>query len=207
MSQTYDRRILRTKKLLREALTELLQEKPLEKITVTELCALSEVNRSTFYLHYRDIHDMYEQIEEEVYLTFAKKLDRFIREEGRWYENLEGGGMPTLSIFLEAYHFLKANRDIVGFVLKGEGSRNIVMRIYQQGKERFLQDLDQKISEEALSKFSYYYEYIASGCVGIITSWVEGGMKESPEQMNALTQEFILRTPLPRTNASDERYP
>lgn len=81
--------------------------------------------------------------------------------------------------------------------LSSGGDRNIVMRIYKKGKESFLKDFSDKVSPQELSKLSYYYEYIASGCVGIFTSWVQSGMKESPEEMNAITQEFILRTPLP----------
>ena len=74
MSQIYDRRILRTKKLLREAFTRLLQTKPLEKISVKELCDLAGINRYTFYLHYQDLRDLYTRLEEDLYTTFEEKL-------------------------------------------------------------------------------------------------------------------------------------
>lgn len=198
MSQVYDRRVLRTKKLLREAFTRLLQQKPLEKISVKELCDMSGINRSTFYLHYRDLRDMYEQLEEDLYRTFEEKLERFIKEEGKWYEYLlSSKERPTISIFLETFHFIEENRDVAAMALSRSSERNIVMRIYKKGKESFLQEFADKVSPEGLSKLSYYYEYIASGCVGLITSWVQGGMKESPEEMDIITQEFMLHTPLP----------
>ena len=50
-----DRRILRTRALLRQGLAELMQEKNAGDITVKELVAHANVNRSTFYLHYTDI--------------------------------------------------------------------------------------------------------------------------------------------------------
>ena len=50
-----DRRVRRTKAMLRAALTELLKTKPVNEISVTELTRLADVNRGTFYSHYKDI--------------------------------------------------------------------------------------------------------------------------------------------------------
>ena len=62
-----ERRIRRTKSLLRHGLAELLQTKPIDEITVTELVERSDINRSTFYLHYADIYDLLESIETELF--------------------------------------------------------------------------------------------------------------------------------------------
>ena len=61
-----DRRVRKTKARLREALVELLREKRVEEITVTELTRRADVNRGTFYCHYRDVHQMVEQLEERL---------------------------------------------------------------------------------------------------------------------------------------------
>ena len=58
-----DRRVRRTKRLLLESLTSLMKEKPIKDISVKELTDLADINRGTFYLHYRDIYDMLEQLE------------------------------------------------------------------------------------------------------------------------------------------------
>ena len=52
-------RIKYTKMFLKNAILELLKEKPLNKITIQELCDKAEVNRSTFYAHYLDIYDLF----------------------------------------------------------------------------------------------------------------------------------------------------
>lgn len=54
-----DLRVLRTKQSLRNAFQEIAQKKPVNKITVTELAEKAMVNKGTFYLHYRDIYDLY----------------------------------------------------------------------------------------------------------------------------------------------------
>lgn len=58
-----DRRVRKTKRQLRQALTQLLQQKPIKDITVREIADLVDINRGTFYLHYKDVYDMLEQIE------------------------------------------------------------------------------------------------------------------------------------------------
>lgn len=53
-----DRRIRKTQKALQEAFIQLVMEKELNQITIKELCARADINKSTFYLHYRDIYDL-----------------------------------------------------------------------------------------------------------------------------------------------------
>ena len=64
-----DHRIRLTKLLLREAFLDLLVEKPVAKITVKELCEQANVNRATFYAHYRDLFDLHEEIDAHFTLT------------------------------------------------------------------------------------------------------------------------------------------
>ena len=61
-----DKRTLKTRKAIINALAELLSEKELRKITVQEIADGADVNRVTFYKHYLDIYDLYEQTEKSV---------------------------------------------------------------------------------------------------------------------------------------------
>ena len=60
-----DRRVVRTRQQLREALTELLKTKSVQDITVCELADKVDISRGTFYLHYKNVFDMLEKIEQE----------------------------------------------------------------------------------------------------------------------------------------------
>ena len=66
MEAKTDRRITRTRYLLVHALTSLMLKKSIKDITVKELCESVDINRGTFYTHYRDIYDLMHQIEEEM---------------------------------------------------------------------------------------------------------------------------------------------
>ena len=72
-----DRRVRRTKAMLRAALTELLKTKPVNEISVTELTRKADVNRGTFYGHYKDIFDMVEQLENEMFQEFSDLLHAY----------------------------------------------------------------------------------------------------------------------------------
>lgn len=60
------RNAVRSRKMIRQAFTELLEEKPLDKITVTDIVRRADLNRSTFYAHYPDIQGVVEEIQEEI---------------------------------------------------------------------------------------------------------------------------------------------
>lgn len=55
-----DLRYRRTERFLLEAFGEALEKRALDKITVTSLAAAADINKATFYLHYRDIYDLAE---------------------------------------------------------------------------------------------------------------------------------------------------
>ena len=57
-----DKRIIKTKKNLKNTLISLLDKKPFEQITVTELCQAAETSRITFYTHYNDKYELADEI-------------------------------------------------------------------------------------------------------------------------------------------------
>ena len=65
MEDRVDRRVIRTKQQIRQALIELLAEKNESAISVRELAQKANINRGTFYIHYNDIHDLVEQLVNE----------------------------------------------------------------------------------------------------------------------------------------------
>ncbi|WP_425524836.1 TetR/AcrR family transcriptional regulator [Bacillus atrophaeus] len=62
-----DRRSIKTKSAIKHAFLKLLHEKEINKITVSDLSKKADISRGTFYLHYKDVFDLYEQIEDEIF--------------------------------------------------------------------------------------------------------------------------------------------
>jgi len=70
-----DRRVRKTEEQLVKGLTKLMKTKSIKNITVRELADEVDINRSTFYLHYKDIFDMVEKIENELAANLISTLD------------------------------------------------------------------------------------------------------------------------------------
>ena len=66
-----DLRVVKTRQLIREALLDLMSERVLSKITISELCVRAGINRKTFYRHYRTIGDVITEIENDILSEFA----------------------------------------------------------------------------------------------------------------------------------------
>lgn len=73
-----DARVKYTKMVLKKALLELMQHKPVNKITVKEICERAELNRATFYAHYSDCFDLLESIEEELFGQFERSMQSYM---------------------------------------------------------------------------------------------------------------------------------
>lgn len=80
MSSLVDRRILKTKQKLKEALVRLLKDKPFEHITVTELCRESGTSRITFYTYYGDKYDLADDYFQDMLLSATGDFERLQRE-------------------------------------------------------------------------------------------------------------------------------
>jgi AcrR family transcriptional regulator len=69
-----DLRVKKTERGIKNAFIELRSRKPLEKITVKELCELAYINKSTFYSHYKDIYELSDSMEEEVVRSITNSI-------------------------------------------------------------------------------------------------------------------------------------
>ena len=114
-----DRRVRKTRKLLIEGLTQLLKEKSINEISVRELSDLVDINRGTFYLHYKDIFDMLTQIENDLF----KELDTLFSSHS--VEELKSSPLP---IFKDIFRFAKTNSELFQIFLGPNGDSAFVNR-------------------------------------------------------------------------------
>lgn len=69
-----DARVRLTRRLLREALLECMKKRQLKDITITEVCRTAEINRATFYKHYRNCYEIVEEVEQDQLEVFRTML-------------------------------------------------------------------------------------------------------------------------------------
>ena len=70
-----DLRVAKTKKAIINSFLSIRAKKPLEKITVRELCQMAMINKSTFYSHYGDIYELSDSLENEVVMSVIDSMD------------------------------------------------------------------------------------------------------------------------------------
>ncbi len=121
-----DRRVRRTKNMLRDALLSLIKEKGYERITVQEIIDRADVGRSTFYAHFRDKEDLLVYGLEEVREQFTSAIDR---------ADQRTGGSPSLVVF---EHF--AQYDDVRQAMVGRRSAEVFVRYLHEFLSELIRD-------------------------------------------------------------------
>ena len=182
--ETLDRRIRKTRRVIRQCLTELLKTKRIQDITVREISEKADINRGTFYLHYRDIFDLMEQIENELLEELEDVLNHFKASD--LLSN------PAL-VFTRVFHLVKENSDMVSILIGQNGDINFVNRLKDIVREKCLKDWMEVFRSGNAAAFDAFSSFIVSGCIGLVQYWLQTGLKETPEQMAKLTEHIITK--------------
>jgi AcrR family transcriptional regulator len=178
-----DRRIIRTKRFIRDALTELMEEKGFEGVTVRDLTNKADINRGTFYLHYQDKYDLLEKSENEV----IQEIKEFIKKANPneiVSANLQEQPLPFI---IALFEYIQENARFMQVMLGPKGNPGFYLKIKEVMKTNMLEKLkliDNKISP--LVPLEYLMSYVTSAHLGVIQHWLEQDMKQSPREM-ALT--------------------
>ena len=179
-----DRRVRKTRRQLRECLITLLKEKKVQDITVRELTDMADLNRGTFYLHYKDVFDLLEKTEAELQEDFNQLVCK--------HDAVDLKQRPSV-IFNEIYSLVYDNADLIEILLGENGDLNFVNRLKQLIREKCLQDWMEVFRSGNAAAFDAFFSFIVSGCIGLVQYWLQTGLKETPEQMAKLTEHIITK--------------
>ena len=176
-----DRRILRTRALLRQGLAELMQEKNAGDITVKELVAHANVNRSTFYLHYTDIDQMLASVEAEL-------LERI--EASVQAHPIDPHQAQIFPLVGDLFALMAENREICAALLGPHGDMAFLLQIEAILSRYSLQVLADAYPDRRADLDSGY-SFCLSGCVGLIKNWLQAEEPAPPEVMAQHTYRLI----------------
>lgn len=182
VTNTTDRRVKRTKKLLLDSLTELLKEKDLKDITVKEISDYSDLNRGTFYLHYKDVFDMMSQIQEELFENFNTILNQCAPK---------GFNDSPYQVLYHTFMFLEENKEISKVLMGPHGDYQFILRLRNLVKQH-LSDVWVK-NNFNMETFEFYYSYCISGILGLIQYWLESDLNKTPDHMAKLVNQIITK--------------
>ena len=165
-----EHRVQTTKKLLRDALLTLLNEKPLRSITVKELCARAKLNRGTFYAHYRDVYDLMEQIEAEMKVAFFEALEPMISD---------AEPLPPPKLTKKVFECIETNADLCRVAIGPYGDREFTRRLLRESRERSIQSCLDAFPNADRWQIEAYFTFVTGGCYALMERWIRREMKES----------------------------
>jgi len=159
-----DGRVRYTKMVIKESLLALLAEKPIQKITVTEICDLAQINRATFYTHYRDAFDLLEQIEDELFAELSATVITEERDPDRMTR--------------EILKIIERNIELCRVLFSENGDKMFLRRIIDSARETTIAGWHRQYPHATSHQLDLLYTFIASGSVAMIEQWVRTGMQE-----------------------------
>lgn len=181
MEKKVDRRVIKTRRQLKKGLAALMKEKSVNQITVKELVEEVDINRSTFYLHFKDIQDLLREIEE----SMEAQIKRAIEEHP-----IVSGNENAFYFIEDMFHVLDEEREISKALIGPNGDMGFIHRIEQIIKENSRGTLE-KMFPGKKEDLKYFYAFCLSGCLGLVKVWLNEGEEKSPEEMAQMTFNMI----------------
>ena len=160
------------------------QGEKVQDITVRELTDMADLNRGTFYLHYKDVFDLLEKTEAELQEDFNQLVCK--------HDAVDLKQRPSV-IFNEIYSLVYDNADLIEILLGENGDLSFVNRLKQLIREKCLKDWMEVFRSGNAAAFDAFFSFIVSGCIGLVQYWLQTGLKETPEQMAKLTEHIITK--------------
>lgn len=176
-----DLRVEKTRRIIRETVLQLLCEKPLQKITISEICARAEINRKTFYRHYRAVDDVIAQLEDGLLGEFSDvgKSGKSILDVGAVIRDIG----EVIGVRRE--YFLRLMQHNSELFTKGK--IKAVMRKLVCAALKSTGDLENENIVNAAAEFS------VSGLMSLYEAWFEGSCREDPALITEIAVKMVTR--------------
>lgn len=162
MNTKNNKRRQRSQEKIERVFIELLQKKELNKITVSEICKLSGLNRSTFYANYIDTYDL------------ADRIKKNLEDELKLVYEEEWENRTHSYNFLKLFQHISNNQLFYNTYFKIDYENTYQSMFYNP------ESLKDWFNDEYLE---YHLEFFKSGITAIIKKWLKDGCKQTPEEM------------------------
>ena len=193
-----DRRIHRTKRLLKEALFTLILEKGYDGVTVEDITRKADLGRTTFYLHYRDKQALLLKSIDAIADDLLGQISR---------TNLLGGEANAFPSFIEmrqmnpvllVFQHAGENASLYQIILRGGSATSAAGRfreiISTAAKAFFGSNLRQTvIDRQPEVPLDVLANYFAGSLLSLVTWWLENGMPYPPERMASIFRQLFFQ--------------
>lgn len=174
-----DLRVIKTRRNIRGALIELMREKELGAISVSELSMRAMINRKTFYRHYRTVNDVVTELENEILSEFSdilKSANKSVLDVGSVFREISG----LITKRKELFDLMKINPDIF--------NNGKIKAMLRRTLEVSLKNINALSDENTLSAVS---EFMVSGVLALYAGWFDGGCSGDLEFLTNISVKMV----------------
>ncbi|MDR4888554.1 TetR/AcrR family transcriptional regulator [Fredinandcohnia sp. QZ13] len=179
-----DRRIVKSKRAMKDALLALMNEKDFKEISISDIVREADLNRGTFYKHYQYKEDILHEIMDEV----IDDLIQSYREPYKGVEIFEIKKLSTSAVKIFDHVYKYAN--FYSHIVKTSTLTGFQNKFCSVLKELALSDLHNPLNDPKIDR-EIHANYQAYAILGMVIEWINSGFKYSPHFMAEQLLEII----------------
>ncbi len=181
MNHKSNRQYQKTEKALQKALIDLLKQKSLDHITVTELTKKADIHRGTFYIHYNDVYDLFESIETNF---FKKTLELYL------FYIVKAEEVDFNTFFSKIYRLFYDDIQVTKIMLdKGSFDFNevfIFLKLHKYRGPRNFKEWHSIYSIGDKDDYMYFFTSLVAAINSIIFTWFDKDLDKKPDEMASI---------------------
>jgi len=160
---------------MKNAYLELMHKTVPARITVKDICAGAQVNRSTFYLHYNEPNDILIELEDEAIAQVSEALKSM--------STFRNGTPDAMNNLLGFLRFIRKNDDLFRTFLVENPDPHFRRKLQDCAREIMEHWFDVELAKEYKE---CAYLYLVSGCVELLTQWIRTGYQMSDKKLGII---------------------
>lgn len=171
-----DRRVLKTKRAIRNAFAKLMTEKDINDITIMELAETADINRKTFYNYYSGVHQVVEDIENDILKSYEVLLGTV-----EFKKSMDA----PYSLFERFSLLINMDPEFFGYLLSMNGNINLITRIMTLLKDKTREAMTAQLDVEDY-KADIMIDFVLSGMLSVYQHWFNSDRKVPIEEVSQL---------------------
>lgn len=171
-----DRRVLKTKRAIRNAFAKLMVEKDINDITIIELSEAADINRKTFYNYYSGVYQVVEDIENDIMQSYEELLGNV-----EFKKSMDA----PYSLFERFSRLINMDPEFFGYLLTMNGNISLITRIMRILKEKTCEVMVAQLDVEPY-KADIMIDFVLSGMLSVYQHWFSSGQKIPAEELSQI---------------------
>ncbi|MBO5517326.1 MAG: TetR/AcrR family transcriptional regulator [Firmicutes bacterium] len=183
---TDDRRAKRSRRLLKEGLLTLMQEKKFKDISARDITESADLNRGTFYLHYPDTQALLDSIEDDIMAEAQQLVDLHLKDLG------DGNSLEP--VLLPILDYIEEKHKTIQLLLRNSNASSFLDKLHDLIYKNSLGYAKARFGIRDEAKLNYFLSYASFGIMGMVMEWAGQGMTLPKEKLIAYADDLVDRS-------------